>query len=1194
MMGMRRSSRLTAALVAASLIVASPGLPCYQAVAADFEGGAPKNLNIKVIPALDLPAIKTGGIEIPGAGIPTLQTGIPQTGIPEVAIPGSQIGPNAVIPVLPAAVSGLTQAPSTNQLPETAGQNNPGSGAVDRPIAETTLRTGVEAIEGAKGDAKGGILSWFWSGSKKESDASVSVVAAQDAVSGLSQLSVSELQTIASDKTKPSAQRMSAVKAIANRSDDPAKLALEEIGTVKPVGDAQDYEVRRQALRELAAKGKLVSLPTISEEHKQEILAKLSTTKPKNAIFDWDETWEKHGEKASVETGAALKAMADAGVRTTILTGRPYLSRESGESRIEDKLATLTPEQKASFSVLPDFGARAFHYKGDQPVIDRENEPWTQNELALLKSASSTLRFKFGTELYNGQFSRTDDYSYTLYVRGGVNLEDAAADFKGTLAKLGIKGQILAWPARNGSPAMLFVTKYDKSDGVKAVLGAKGRASGTVLVGDYFFGENRSVDSAMTRGAPGALALAVGGTADPRIDNLFVWNSLGHDAAVEIAQAIAKPLPAQPTVAARATGLLSWLKGKWNQEGPKAPGPDDPINVKTLLGNIVPSVISMAAYMLVTLAFVGVAVPVVGWTGYGILMSLSPMAGIAAANIMGNIFKTMGARNAMVINTALRILSLSALPLIHLFGPVGMGALLVGALAEGFLLSSIMTTSGSFLPALFPSKQIGNINGVMFMMFPLVQVLLGIWAHVGRFADMMSPFTIFAGAAALNALIVLPLTWLLIPNTKLTQGAPAAGAAPAQAKVPLKTQAKDFFKKSWKPMLALGLAVGLFAGLTWGLPALAAAGAGGKLIAAAAAFLKAHSSLTAPLPIVGALIYWITRTDGYKALRAGKTAKVTDAENALTQKISDLEAKGPAGEAELTAARAELKAYQGRSLKSIGLMSLSTLMYYPLYLIAAPHVAEVLAGSGGKLELAGQFLGALFFGSLLSTVARTTLPSFKIGGKTVNTTRIAQGAVVALAGLFAATKIFVAGTLLGGVGVAVAAMAAAAGLIYLATRITDRGWIKGAGVGFVAVWLPFVVWSWPALIPFLTIKTAMLLSLLAAGFVNGPNFVSLISYLMSNTERSENSKVTGVQGAFFNAAISTGYALLTIASGFLNPAYPAVLAILGILNVVIGGYFWRTAGRLPGISPTIFKRKSNAAPEAKKTPDAPPAPVITE
>ena len=39
----------------------------------------------------------------------------------------------------------------------------------------------------------------------------------------------------------------------------------------------------------------------------------------------------------------------------------------------------------------------------------------------------------------------------------------------------------------------------------------------------------------------------------------------------------------------------------------------------------------MAAYMLVTLAFVGVAVPVVGWTGYGILMSLSPMAGIAAA-----------------------------------------------------------------------------------------------------------------------------------------------------------------------------------------------------------------------------------------------------------------------------------------------------------------------------------------------------------------------------------------------------------------------------------------------------------------------------------------------------------------------------------------------------------------------------------
>ncbi|MBI3552256.1 MAG: hypothetical protein HY077_07040 [Elusimicrobia bacterium] len=1208
---------LTASLAAFALIALSPGLPCYQALAADLNAGAPKGADIRIIPALDLNQIKTGGVQVPGAEIPSVPGGvIPQTGVP--AVPGAG---ESVIPTLPTPAPGL----SGPGAPGAGGADAEliRTGAVDRPLAETTLRTGADAIEAAETAGRGGILTRFWSGSSKGNDAgAVQTGSASDekVQAALSNFSVADLKAIARDQSRPSAERMSAVKAIANKSDDPAKLALEEIGTGAPVGDARDYEVRRQALSALAGQGKLVSLPAISQAHKEEILSNLSRNKPEAAAFDYDGTLDEDGKPTLAETGAALKSVADAGVETMILTGRLDRPGTRRKDSMLDTLGSLPAEQKAAISVGTDRGGKIFVFDpSGEPQLVRREQGWTEDQKALINTAATAVGWKYGLETHAGQTREVGDFEVSVYLNranGPDQVAKAASLFQEKLKEYGISVEVMGREGRPDRPPLLGFHKIEKAAGVatlrrdrdffrrlrvaygrlprtlwgaatKALGAVRSRtvaASKTVLVGDYFFGEN-NVDGGMVKGAPGALALAVGGTADPRLEGVFVWPTTGHAAAMEIAAAISRTQPQalQAESSSSRSKLRSWLAALWNSPGPKAPGPDDPINTKTLLGLVLPRLVGMTAYMLVTLAFVGAAVPIVGWTGYGILMSLSPMAGIAAANIMGNMVKSMGARNAMIINGALRVISLSALPLFHLFGIMNMGTLLVGALAEGWLLSSIMTTEGSFLPALFPSKQLGNINGALFMMFPAVQVVLGIWLHVGRFADSLSPFLIFAGAAALNLFVALPLVWLMIPNTKLAQNQPAA-APPAAPKVPLKTRAAAFVKKYWKPIAALAAGVGLFVGLTWGLPALAAAGIGGKVVAAAAAFMKLHPALTAPLPIVGTLVYWITRTDGFKALAAGKAAKLTDAEKALRARIAELETQGEAKADELAAARAELKPYRGRQLITIGLMALGTLMFYPLYLVATPHIAEQLVGTAGKLEMAGQFLGALFFGNLISTAARTKLPGFSVtvGGRkiAVNTTRLAQGAVVALAGLFAATKIFVAGTLLGSIGVAAAAMAVAVGLIALASRVTDRGWIKAIGIGFAAVWLPFVVWTWPALIPFLTVKTAMLLALLAAGVVNGPNFVSLISYLMGNTERSENSKVTGVQGAFFNAAISTGYALLTIASGFLNPAYPAVLAILGLANLAIGAVFWRAPGHLPGLAPTNFIPKPKKAAEA--------------
>jgi hypothetical protein len=130
------------------------------------------------------------------------------------------------------------------------------------------------------------------------------------------------------------------------------------------------------------------------------------------------------------------------------------------------------------------------------------------------------------------------------------------------------------------------------------------------------------------------------------------------------------------------------------------------------------------------------------------------------------------------------------------------------------------------------------------------------------------------------------------------------------------------------------------------------------------------------------------------------------------------------------------------------------------------------------------------------------------------------------------------------------------------------------GAGFAAVWLPFAVWTWPTLIPFLTVKTAMYLAMLSAGIVNGPAINSLFTYLYRNTQAKQNSRVGGIQGSFFNASISVGYALLTIASGFLSPAYPPVLAGLGLINLLIGGVFWRAPASMPGLATTFFEHKA--------------------
>jgi hypothetical protein len=1313
---------------------------------------APSSPALRVVsPAAAVPAFATSPAPaafpvLPASAVPTAAPAALLSAAPSAIAVGAATvvaEPSHVLPTLSAAAADLGQAQAAAQL-----------GLLDRLFEGVRLRLGLEvavppfeALAAPAAEPSGKPAAGLESAA-----APVSVrMAGPGLQPGQSFLSTAftpeALERSAVDSTLPLDQRKSSLSMLAIsynpglRGLSPEGIqVLERVAAANPDGGAADYEVHRAALRALAEQGVVKSLRPISRLHADEILASLAVDKPKAAVFDYDDTLAPFREPVSPEIAAGLAASNDRGVRTAILTDRPDVKKSDSDASIIDSLAPMTPEQKAKLLVGADSGARVVSFDATgAPVLARDaNLRFTDAERAAISAASAATAEKFGRYEYNGKEENLGDFKWVRFLPLGMSAETVQEAARFMQAQLDRAGASIVVAGRQAAdaknPSYLTISLLDKTVGIKALRetfakdGVETAAGESMLiVGDSFFG-TRTVDSDMSKAAPGALTIAVGGVADPRVENAFVWPTKGRDASLELLTALGRSVaPKGPAklraLAVGAVARLGHLIG-WDAPSPAAPGPDEPINMKTLAGLVLQSVPSMAAYMLVTLAFVAVATSTagVGWAGYGLLMSLSPMAGIAAAIVMGQAVKNMSARNAMALNTLLRVVSLMALPTFHFFGLVNFGTLLVGAMAEGFLLSSIMTTQGSFLRVLFPSKQLGNINSTLFMMFPFVQMILGALLSIGRFADVLSPFAIFAGAAAVN-LALVPVIWKTIPNIKLAQG--AAVAAPTAPARPLAVRVAAFARANWKPALALAAAVGLFSTLTFLLPSVSALGASldwGWLTGLAAA-VHAHPALTAPLPIVAALTYWISRTDAFRALVRGEARESSPAESALTARRDALAAEigalrrgaenqdpyeaakarvgalpdgvsvdivrhfsddnplvrvkvdgtrvyfeylyhsesnlsrlrrtwrnpstwlpvykpskdlskryeaalnlakeisarvraangaavtknsaasaaprdeaAPTGlqtkEKELASITDELGTYRRRQLWTVGLLALSTMMYYPLYLVAAPNIAGILAGPH-KIELASQFLGSLFLGGMISVSARTKLPEMPIpliGGRaiglgsmratvpaTIGVHRLIQAAVVATAGLWMLTKVF-PGALL----VAAGAMAAAAGLIKLTSRVTDRGWLKFVGVGFAAVWLPFVVWTWPALLPFLTVKTAMYLAMLAAGVVNGPSINALYTYLYRSTKPSENSRVGGVSGSFFNAAISTGYALLAIASGFLHPAYPAVLAALGVINLIIGGVFWRAPASLPGLSGTLLEPRKPAAPGPKK------------
>ncbi|MCX5794378.1 MAG: hypothetical protein NTY77_02630 [Elusimicrobia bacterium] len=561
---------------------------------------------------------------------------------------------------------------------------------------------------------------------------------------------------------------------------------------------------------------------------------------------------------------------------------------------------------------------------------------------------------------------------------------------------------------------------------------------------------------------------------------------------------------------------------------PAAQAPD--FNKKAVIALFLTRTLSISAFILTSIAYPFVAAPAVGWALYGTLMALGPLAAIATGPLNGSLADKLSARNSMVINVAIRAVLTLALPAFSYFGILNFWTLLASSVANGWILSSTMTTENAYIRRLAGKHQ-ASVTALSQVQYVGLQVLLGLIIGVGSFIDKGNPIAAFLISALVHGLVIVPILWFTMPNDKPEARSPG----PA---VKLRDAAQGFFRQYWKEALLVAASVG------------------------------SYFFLRSPLPIAGALFYWVLRSKTVRDLRAGLQRERAPREDAIAARLAELEKAG-GDPAEVAALKAEAKLYERRQFRTIVFGAVQAVLTYPLQNFALPLMATVLMGASGKALLLGQLTGAIFFGNLISNSSQVSLPDIKIPftQKKVPGQRLVQGVVLGLGAAWVGASL-VPGSILA----ALAAAAVAAGAMWAVGHLSSRGWIKFLGVGLAAIWLPYLVWSLPGLIPFISVQTALFLTMLVYGMFTGPAMVSFSNYLQTNSRKSDLGKVFGTSSSFFNTFNSFGYGALALAAGLLNPAFPALLLPIGLAYAAGAALFWRAPKSMPGLPESALKK----------------------
>ncbi|PCI37236.1 MAG: hypothetical protein COB53_07125 [Elusimicrobia bacterium] len=1160
-----------------------------------------------IIPAITTPVLGDAALVI----LPGLQTGVLPTLTP------------TVLPSLnaPAVVTAAAQ-------PKT----------VSAQVAQVVKQLGK--VEGSSAQAH--VLNGLYLGGLNAADDNTDGVDASGGApsrnNNLKQTaSLTEVAAAAMDSKSTLATRKAAVQDLAESKQDGAKQALTIVAGANRDGDADDYEVHRAALRALdSVYGELHSLRPISQQHKKEILAELSLDKPEMVLSDYDGTLADTKADISPEMAEAIASVPNAGIEFTLLTDRPAAPRYEGDITIFQSLAPMTPAQKSRLTVLSDIGDKTsiFNKDGSPQLLHEDKSEWSAADLATLAKASKALLARFGPQDFLGNDEVYDVDSFERFLPKNLSaaeIAEAGAITQAALKEGGLTDAHIVARRPFGADEVPYVRVSMRNKSVAAAsirkdarllerardiirFGGGGRtlrffkkifsrfpprpiaARNTIVIGDSFMPETVAPgsDALMAKGAPGAKVFAVGATASPRLDNVFVWPTLAEAASLEILGALGEK-------------------------------PISGVDKKGVAGLFAQRTLAIATFILTTIAFTAIAVPAIGWVGYGVVMATGALAPIAVGPLNGWIVDKLSARNSMMFNQSARVLLDFLPPALVLLGMVNTPMLIIAAIANFWVLSSVMTTEGAYIKRLAGKKYVGPINSLLWMNYLIVQVVLALILGFGAVVGIVGPINAYFIAAGINAFIIMPIVWYTMPNAKpIPKTLLGLEAEIASLKKEDTTRLTTLRKALMERESALGNEVDQLelsideltqelqevsnsdrrAGIETELRVnrenlgesltellrsptrtltlsqrrvflhrkiegrLKQYGVGAGLLAASV--LSYFFLWASPIPIALALGYLVLRTDGAKLLWSGRGRDISKRETELVAKIRTLEAANNADSSELNEAKKELERWKKSPRIAMIYIALGALTLGPLQSFAIPRFTEAVTGlpmaSPESSLLFGQYLGAMFFGSLIANAAQVRLPEVRVPilGRIAGQ-RFVQGIVAMLAPIWAYTSL-VPGSILA----AVSALIAAGVLMRMAATLTNRAWMKILGLGMAGIWLPYLAWG----SAFLTPGTAMFLSVLLAGMVYGPAFVSLKTIFEGSLQKSLLGKMIGVQGSLLSTARAIAIGGTAAIYGALNPAFPSFLAALGIFYALIGIAFWISPRFFPSL-PKTFLRHDN-------------------
>ncbi|MEK6544248.1 MAG: MFS transporter, partial [Elusimicrobiota bacterium] len=321
------------------------------------------------------------------------------------------------------------------------------------------------------------------------------------------------------------------------------------------------YAIKTAPLRLAATLGFVLPLPSINEAHASRLLKQIARNPHEVVIADYDSTLEDWQIPASAETAAALAAVQASGKQMVINSDR---SSPPGKTAL-DSLSTLTPAQRAGIVVAMKGKLYRFDDTGTPELLEQE-KPWDDSDKAKIAKAAEGVKARWKT----GKES-IEDFSYCLFLEPGISddgLQKAADLMSASLRRLGFNAHVEGKRAKDPvNPSYLAFSKIDKTTMTKLVMRAVKVTdpSKVLILGDSFYKPSywgargglliriakrlglplngNDTDSSMSKTVPGALSISVGGSADPRLKNAFVWPTMGHHASMQILAAAAKTAP---------------------------------------------------------------------------------------------------------------------------------------------------------------------------------------------------------------------------------------------------------------------------------------------------------------------------------------------------------------------------------------------------------------------------------------------------------------------------------------------------------------------------------------------------------------------------------------------------------------------------------------------------------------------------